>query len=105
MTITEVLSYEAFPPQFAIYFLRKIRQSVPIRAVYREGFFPIGSYLVPFVNRQGQVVAWVSFAEEDQANNKSMLVVIPYPKDPTRVYRVKKDGSLEVVCRTTNEDW
>jgi hypothetical protein len=104
MNITEVISYKAFPPDFAISFLRKIRHCVPFEAVLREGFCPVGAYLVPFVNRLGHVVAWVPFAE-NQADSKSVFVRIAYAGDPSRVYRVNEDGSLEVVSRTANEDW
>jgi len=102
MNITEVLSYKTSPPDFAIPFLRKIRQCVPLEAIIKEGFCPVGAYLVPFVNRQGQVVAWVPFAEEE---TKSVFVRVPYPADPSRVFRVNEDGSVDVVCRTVNEDW
>jgi len=104
MNITEVMSYKAFPPEYAISFLRKIRHCVPFEAVTQEGFCPVGSFLVPFVNRLGQPVAWIPFGE-NQPNSKSVFIRIPYPADPTRVFRVNEDGTLEVVCRTANEDW
>jgi hypothetical protein len=103
MTVTEVLSYGAVPPPFTYGFLRKIRYHVPKDAFFGEGDCVVGCYIVPFVNRLGQVVAWIPFASQD--NQETVFVRIPYPADPTRVYRVNNDGTLDVVCKTVNEDW
>jgi hypothetical protein len=104
MTITEVLGYKAYPPEYAIPFLRKIRYCTPHEAILKEGLCPVGSYLVPFVNRLGQPVAWLPFATEPNTQGYA-YVKLPFPADPSRVYRVKADGTLEVACQQVNEDY
>jgi hypothetical protein len=103
MTITEVLSYKVYPPEYAYPFLRKIRYCVPREAIFKEGVCPIGSYLVPFVDRLGSVMAWIPFTTDPNTQGLT-YVKLPYPADPSRIYRVLDDGKLEVVCRQANED-
>jgi hypothetical protein len=104
MTITEVLSYGATPPQYAYPFLRKIRYCNPCEAITKEGVCPVGAFLVPFVNRLGQVVVWVPFTTEP--NTQGVVYVrLPYPADPSRIYRVGVDGTLETAYRQVNEDY
>jgi hypothetical protein len=104
MTITEVLTYKAYPPEYAIPFLRKIRYCVPCEAIAKEGLCPAGSYLVPFVNRLGQVVAWLPFVTEPNTQGYA-FVKLPFPADPSRIYRVKADGTLETVLQQVNEEY
>jgi hypothetical protein len=104
MTITEVMSYKAFPPEYAIPFLRKIRYCVPREAILKEGVCPVGSYLVPFVNRLGQVVAWLPFTTEPNTQGVA-YVKLPFPADPSRIYRVLQDGTLETALQQVNEDY
>jgi hypothetical protein len=104
MTITEVLSCGAFPPQYAYPFLKKIRYCTPCEAITKEGICPIGAYLVPFVNRLGQVVAWIPFTTEPNTQGV-VFVRLFYPADPLRVYRVNPDGSLVTVWTSPNEDY
>jgi len=103
MTITCALSYKTFPPEYAIPFLRKIRYCVPRESITKEGVCPVGAYLVPFVDRLGGVMEWFPFVTEPHTGGV-VYVRIPNPADPSRIYRVKEDGSLEVVCRQVNED-
>jgi len=103
MTITEVISYKAFPPEHAYAFLRKIRHCVPHEAIFKEGVCPVGSYLVPFVDRLGGVVAWLPFSTEPNTEGV-VYVKVPYPKDGSRIYRVREDGTPETVWKQVNED-
>jgi hypothetical protein len=104
MTITEALGVKAFPPEFAYPFLRKIRYCVPREGIVREGVCPVGSYLVPFVNRIGQCVIWIPFTSEPNTQGVA-YVRLTYPADPSRIFRVREDGSLETVCQQVNEDY
>ena len=103
MTVTELLGYEAKPPVFASHFLLKIRDFVPTGAFLREAMCPVGSYLVPFIDRRGDVLGWVVFAP--QTNQNCVFVRLDFPNDPTRIYRVGNEGNLEVALKTINEDW
>jgi hypothetical protein len=107
MTVTELLGYEAKPPAFASHFLLKIRDFVPVVAFLREGSCPVGSYLVPFVDRRGDVLGWVVFASRfaSQTNQNCVFVRLDFPNDPTRIYRVVGEGVLEIALKTINEDW
>jgi len=102
MTIAAVLSYKVQPTELGYEYLKRIRYAVPYEALFREGLCPIGAYLIPFVDRLGGAFAWVPFAEEPV---KGMVYVrIPYPADPSRIYRVGENGELETVTREVNED-
>jgi hypothetical protein len=110
MTITELLAFGAMPPAYASPFLHRIRGFVPVGAFLREGKCPIGSFLVPFVDRRGAVAGWCVFAPEllcisPQFGRKSVSVRLECYSDPTRIYRVDEGGNLEVVFSPVNEDW
>jgi hypothetical protein len=103
MNITEALTYKVSPPDYVLSFLRRIRYAIPCEGITREGVCPVGSFLIPFVDRLGGVMLWIPFFNPEDHQGMT-FVKLPYPNDPSRVYRVNKDGSLEVVWRQVNED-
>jgi hypothetical protein len=102
MTITELLSQRAVPTELAIAVLEKIRDCVPYKGFSKDGSVPVGSYLIPFVDRRGNVVGWVPFAPPNA--QKHVYVSIAWHRDPNRVYRVQENGTVETI-RNVNEDW
>jgi len=103
MTITEILSQRATPAELAIPVLEKIGCCVPHEGFSKSGNVPVGSYLIPFVDGRGNVIGWVPFAPPNV--QKRVYVSIEWHRDPSRVYRVREDSTLETIRKSVNEDW
>jgi len=102
MTITKLLSEGCRPSPVAETFLKKITELEPLHAFTKSAVVPVGAYLVPFVDRNGKLVAWCPFVTRPSVG-QPLYVQMEY-RDPNTVWRLTESGFVKVAS-AVNEDY